>query len=469
MQKLQQNIEEKKQNKKKKMKKEENITLAKLVEADIIPQDDVEMKSVEVVVSIPVAAENPIAEENVPDEYTILGTDKHEKRKSVKTILPAWLAYPTIVSNNLTETGQAISELDFIDEQIKKNLAKMKVENLFPVQKEVIPWLLDVHSKPSPYWPRDVCVSAPTGSGKTLSFAVPIVQLLLKRVERKIRALIILPVQELADQVAQVVKQLTVNTKLKAHLLSSSFSFAAEQAQIIDVVNGKYLSNVDILITTAGRLVEHLNKTKGFSLKSLQFLVIDEADRVMDQIQNDWLYHLNKHVKSESDTFLVGRPIALCPHDLWNTPRPPHKLLFSATLSSDPEKLQSFNLFHPKLFTTVVVQPNALSNYSSLTMEEDGEKRGSFVGKYTTPAELTEKYIITEQHVKPLSLFTIIKENKWRKFLCFTNQADTAHRLAFVLQKLMGDEMKIEELSSALTISARKSVLQKFSLGEVNG
>jgi superfamily II DNA/RNA helicase len=42
----------------------------------------------------------------------------------------------------------------------------------------VIPWLLAAHSKPAHYWPRDICVSAPTGSGKTLSFVIPVVQVI---------------------------------------------------------------------------------------------------------------------------------------------------------------------------------------------------------------------------------------------------------------------------------------------------
>lgn len=50
----------------------------------------------------------------------------------------------------------------------------------------------------------------------------------------------------------------------------------------------------DIIVTTAGRLVDHLHNTKEFSVESLRFLVIDEADRVMEHQQNDWLYHLAK-------------------------------------------------------------------------------------------------------------------------------------------------------------------------------
>lgn len=56
------------------------------------------------------------------------------------------------------------------------------------------------------------------------------------------------------------------------------------------------ISKIDILVCTAGRLVDHLKLTKGFSLQDLEFLIIDEADRVLESVQNDWLYHLEKHL-----------------------------------------------------------------------------------------------------------------------------------------------------------------------------
>lgn len=62
-------------------------------------------------------------------------------------------------------------------------------------------------------------------------------------------------------------------------------------------VNG-YYSLVDIIVTTPGRLVDHLQSTSGFTLKHLRFLVIDEADRVIENVQNDWLYHLYAHINS---------------------------------------------------------------------------------------------------------------------------------------------------------------------------
>lgn len=405
--------------------------------------------------------------------FTILGDESFQKKKQVQAVLPNWLAYPTVISNDLSQAGQLVEEMSFLNEKIKKNLKDSGVKSLFPVQSQVIPWILNTHSKPTPFWPRDICVSAPTGSGKTLAFAVPIVQLLLNRVERKVRALVVLPVQELATQVAKVFKDICKGTDISSILLSRNLSLTDEQKLLVEVnkFSGEYRSKVDIVVTTAGRLVEHIHSTKGFSLKGLKFLVIDEADRVMEQIQNDWLYHLNNHVKEESDSFFSGRSVPLCVSELWNeTSRQPHKLLFSATLSQDPEKLQNLRLFQPKLFTSIVRRFDEKS--SSATKESDfneNENRGEFIGKYTTPAELTERYCITQPQLRPLSLYTLIKENNWNRFLCFTNSAEAAHRLSFVLQKLFGDEMIIEELSSALNSTVRQNVLTKFEMGKVNG
>lgn len=144
----------------------------------------------------------------------------------------------------------------------------------------------------------------------------------------------------------------------------------------------------------------------------------------------------------------------------------PHKFLFSATLSQDPEKLEKLKLFQPKLISTVVPQTQIINVHNE---QQDIETDGKFIGKFTTPAELTEKYILTESHLKPLSLYALIKENNWKCFLCFANSIESVHRLSFVLQHLLGNDLKVEELSSSLSAAMRKSVLLKFANGKING
>lgn len=393
-----------------------------------------------------------------PDTFRILGDEQFVKKEKVKRTLPSWLAHPVVISNDLSDKSEVVEKMEFLSSEMKENLKKMGIETLFPVQKQVIPWILEVHGNPPPFRPRDLCVSAPTGSGKTIAFALPIVQLLRKRVIQKIRALVVLPVRELAAQVFTVFKNLSKGTNLDCLLFSPNRSLAEEQKLLVKEVNGKIHPRVDIIVATAGRLVEHLCETPGFCLKDLKFLVIDEADRIMEQIQNDWLYHLEKHLQKDFHGGKIPFSLMTLSEEL---SRQPHKLLFSATLSSDPEKLENMKLFQPKLFTSVVTE----FKYS----DQDQESGRQLVGKYTTPSELREKICQTELQKKPLTLFKLIKENSWRRFICFTNNNVAASRLAFVLKKMVGEDLVIEELSASLHKMARQSILKKFSTGKIHG
>ncbi|XP_308815.5 probable ATP-dependent RNA helicase Dbp73D [Anopheles gambiae] len=404
-------------------------------------------------------------------DFIVLGGDKLHRLKQTDEVLPPWLSHPTIIQHDLSAKGPSIKQQSYLDDRIKANLKSMGFKRLFPVQEKVIPWILEAHQKPAPFWPRDVCISSPTGSGKTLAFAVPVVQLLLKRVAPAIRALVILPVQELAEQVFQVFRQLCDGTNIHPVVLSRGMQLEVEQQKLVKYCNGEYMPKVDIVVTTAGRLIEHLHSTKGFTLRHLRFLIVDEADKVMNQIQNDWLYHLNKHVKHESDEYLLGRTADLLSQsELFDRARQPHKLLFSATFKRDAEKLKTLKLFHPKLFTAVIdPQERTMMAQSTATTQAAEPRRGNFAGQYTIPAELKECICLTEQRSKPLTLYGLIRENGYRKFLVFTNGINTSHRLSFVLQRLFGTDMVIEEWSSSLSPATRKSVLNRFSLGKVNG
>lgn len=223
-------------------------------------------------------------------------------------------------------------------------------------------------------------------------------------------------------------------------------------ACLISAESSGWVSEVDIIVCTAGRLVEHLQNTEGFSLKHLKFLVIDEADRIMDHIQNDWLYHVDKHIKLENE-LMTGRHSNLTWSSLIEQKPPPHKLLFSATLSQDPEKLEQWGLFQPKLFSAA-----KSNNY------EDEDQ----IRLYATPEELTEQYVTCDAEHKPLLLYHFLADQKWDKVLCFTNAAEAAHRLAVLLNTWGKGQFKVAELSSALDKSTRESVLKKFTQSEIN-
>ncbi|CRK97797.1 CLUMA_CG011176, isoform A [Clunio marinus] len=405
--------------------------------------------------------------ETVEDHgFSIMPEHKMEKVAPIKMLLPYWMANPDLISGDLTTKGPAIASFDYLCETLKKNLKSMKIVNLFPVQETLIPWILHVNKMPPPFRPRDACVSAVTGSGKTLSYALPIVQHIFDtRTNCKLRALVILPVHELAKQVFNVFDKLCNNLKIRVILLTKRRNFELEQKLIL---NDDGESKVDIVVTTGGRLVEHLFYTKLFNLKDLKFLVIDEADHAMSQVHNDWYHHYIQHIGVSNElqsNRLSFRDLLMQMKDDGGC-RIPQKLLFSATLSQDPEKLNMFNLFQPKLFTTMYSSNEELLKVTLANQKE--EHRGNFLGKYTTPVELSEFYCITEYKLKPLTLYGLIKKNNWRRFLCFTNTIETSHRLSFVLQTLLGTDLVIEELSSLLPIKIRQKVLQNFNDGKVN-
>ncbi|KAL9903360.1 putative ATP-dependent RNA helicase Dbp73D [Glossina fuscipes fuscipes] len=442
------------------------------------PVNDLTEEKIDFSPSLEIAAETEkngdLLQSDELNGFEILGQNNVTKVGKNSMVLPGWLTRPEVVPIAIATADQSIdregdlSTIPYLTPYVRKALKELNINRLFPIQKAVIPWILDAHSKPPPFRPRDLCVSMPTGSGKTLSFAIPIVQLLANRVQRKIRALVILPVAELAVQVFRVFKKLCEQTDLSACLLSKQTPLHVEQTKLIDLYKGEYYSKVDILITTPGRLVEHLHSTKGFCLKSLQFLIIDEADRIMSDVFQNWLHHLNAQIRVTS-THLLARTAPLCYSELELThSKTPHKLLFSATLSKDPEKLQYLELFQPKLFTSSADNVNAFEYFADVSSKLETDVGEQF-SRYTVPAELTEKYCLTESRLKPLTLFALIMEHKWSRFLCFTNSAQSSGRLSFVLNKLFGNRVKVGELSASLNAKERSKMLSSFIRGKING
>lgn len=235
---------------------------AEQVEA-AVAQDESEVKETETQEEEPKEVEAP------SNDFQVVGADASAaKRQKVEMVLPPWLGHPTIIEGGVlqpTDSAEgdedvaAIKKQPFLKKSTCSALKQMKIKRLFPVQRAVIPWILEAHAKPEPFRPRDICVSAPTGSGKTLAFAIPIVQLLTKRVQCKVRALVVLPVAELALQVYKVFSTLCSKTELEVCLLSKQHRLEDEQDKLLEQYKGAYYSKVDIVITTPGKLCSLLN------------------------------------------------------------------------------------------------------------------------------------------------------------------------------------------------------------------
>ena len=135
-----------------------------------------------------------------------------------------------------------------------------------PIQEKSIPVIL---------MGRDVLGSAQTGTGKTASFTLPMIDILDSgRAKARLpRSLILTPTRELAAQVSESLTQFSQNHSLTTALLIGGVSFG-EQDALLD-------RGVDVLIATPGRLLDHLDRGKVL-LRDVKILVIDEADRMLD-------------------------------------------------------------------------------------------------------------------------------------------------------------------------------------------
>ncbi|KAK0161037.1 hypothetical protein PV327_009555 [Microctonus hyperodae] len=385
--------------------------------------------------------------------FMILGSTSHKKRKKVQRVLPKWLSNPEIISSDLNSGPKLDDFIDILDPQLMNTLRVNGINKLFPVQASLINWMIKCNQQRKlGWWPRDTCVSAPTGSGKTLAYILPIMQHLKSRLIREIRCLVVLPVHELAIQVYNVAVDYSAQMNLRVGLITGATSLEIDQKNLIKKTQrGEFVSRVDIIIATPGRLVDHIEKTEGFSLKYLEFLIIDEADR-----STEWMKYIPMpHCGSTQLTIDNINRNSYIP--------PAQKLLFSATLSQDPERLSRFGLFQPILFTS-----------ASMTNKDDDidldKEAGEFIGRYTSPSELTERAFECSAEYKPICVanLLVLDEFKNIKSLIFTNSCEAAHRLAILLGSiLMGYNIAVDELSAKMTPKQRAGVLKKFVNGEI--
>ncbi|TYI27151.1 hypothetical protein ES332_A05G158100v1 [Gossypium tomentosum] len=284
----------------------------------------------------------------------------------------------------------------------------MGFSSLFPVQVAV--WQETIG--PGAF-ERDLCINSPTGSGKTLAYALPIVQKLSTRSVKCLRALVVLPTRDLAMQVKEVFAAIAPAVGLSVGLAVGQSSIADEISELIkrpkleagicydpEDVTCELQSSVDILVATPGRLMDHINSTKGFTLEHLCYLVVDETDRLLREAYQSWLPTVLQFTQSNeeslfplansflSSTFGSLKTIRRCgvERGFKGKPHPRLvKMVLSATLTQDPSKLAQLNLHHPLLMTT-------------------GKRR------YQLPEKLESYKLICESNLRPLYLVALLQE-----------------------------------------------------------
>ncbi|KAM6155798.1 ATP-dependent RNA helicase DDX51 [Rhynchocyon petersi] len=400
-----------------------------------------------------------------PAHALVLGGFERRKAPKVQPLLPTWLAKPSRVTRNVSENLVPIQDIPGIHPDLQRKLQAQGISSYFPVQAAVIPALLESTAGGflvgrGGFRPRDLCVSAPTGSGKTLAFVIPVVQALLHRVVCQVRALVVLPTKELAQQVSRVFNIYTDATPLRVALVTGQKSLAREQETLVQRTEVGYRCLADIVVATPGRLVDHIDQTPGFSLQQLRFLVVDEADRMVDSMHQSWLPRVVAavfQIKDPSDPCVLFQrrpPQAVTASSTWAPQMPLQKLLFSATLTQNPEKLQQLGLYQPRLFSAGLEHGGP-----------DSTDEGVAGGKYAFPEGLAHYYVPCRLSTKPLTILHLVLTMGLSRVLCFTNSRENSHRLFLLIQAFGG--VSVAEFSSRHGPGQRKRILKLFEQGKI--
>lgn len=269
-----------------------------------------------------------------------------------------------------------------------------------PIQQQAIPVVLNG---------QDLLASAQTGTGKTASFTLPLLQRLTSgpgNSRRAPRALILTPTRELAAQVGDSVKTYGKYLPLRTAIVYGGVKIGPQFKQL--------RQGVDILIATPGRLLDHVNQ-RTVDLSHVEILVLDECDRMLDM---GFIHDIRK---------IMGL-----------LPEARQTLMFSATFSRPIQQLASTLLNNP---VQIEVAPR------------------------NTTAERVEQVVHpVDRHRKRELLSHMIGFHNWEQVLVFTRTKHGANRLA---EQLAKDGLRTAAIHGNKTQAARAKALQDFKTGRV--
>jgi len=290
-------------------------------------------------------------------------------------------------------------------EPIARAVAEMGYESMTPIQEQAIPVVLQG---------KDVMGAAQTGTGKTAAFSLPLLQRMMAHenpstspARHPVRALVLLPTRELADQVAQQVKLYAKYTNLRSAVVFGGMDMKPQTAEL--------KKGVEVLVATPGRLLDHI-EAKNAVLNQVEYVVLDEADRMLDI---GFLPDLQRIL-----SYLPKKRITL---------------LFSATFSPEIKRLASSYLQDP---VTIEV---ARSNATASTVEQHF---------YSVGAD-----------DKRRALHQILKTRGIKQAFVFVNSKLGCARLARSLER---EGLKTTALHGDKSQDERLKALEAFKKGEVD-
>ncbi|MBH1963901.1 MAG: DEAD/DEAH box helicase [Comamonadaceae bacterium] len=290
-------------------------------------------------------------------------------------------------------------------EPLKRAVAEMGYENMTPIQAEAIPVVLEG---------RDVMGAAQTGTGKTAAFSLPLLQRMLKHenvstspARHPVRALVLLPTRELADQVAGQIKQYAKYTQLRSAVVFGGMDM---KPQIAELKKG-----VEVLVATPGRLLDHI-EAKTAVLNQVEYVVLDEADRMLDIGFLPDLQRILSYLPKSRTT-----------------------LLFSATFSPEIKRLAGSYLQDP--VTIEVARPNE------------------------TASTVEQHFYMVSDDDKRRALQQVLKDRAIRQAFVFVNSKLGCARLARTLER---DGLRTTALHGDKSQDERLKALAAFKAGEVD-
>ncbi|KAH7139538.1 ATP-dependent rRNA helicase RRP3 [Dendryphion nanum] len=301
-------------------------------------------------------------------------------------------------TTSVTKTSKDVAKKTFADLGVREELCEactnLGYKYPTPIQAEAIPLSLQG---------RDIIGLAETGSGKTASFVLPMLQALMEKPQANF-GLILAPTRELAKQIQEQVEALGSVINVKCALLLGGLDMIPQAIALS--------KKPHVVVATPGRLLDHLENTKGFHLKQLKYLVMDEADRLLDL---DFGPILDKILK-------------VLPREHRRT------ALYSATMSSKIESLQRASLQNP-----------CRVNISS--------------SDHATVSNLLQRFIFLPYKHKDLYLISLVNDAIGHSVIIFTRTVNEAQRVGILLRTLGFGAIP---LHGQLSQSARLGALAKF-------
>ena len=290
-------------------------------------------------------------------------------------------------------------------EPLARAVADMGYESMTPIQAQAIPVVLTG---------KDVMGAAQTGTGKTAAFSLPLLQRLMRHenasaspARHPVRALVLLPTRELADQVAQQIALYAKYTKLRSTVVFGGMDM---KPQTIELKKG-----VEVLVATPGRLLDHI-EAKNVVLNQVEYVVLDEADRMLDIGFLPDLQRILSYLPKSRTT-----------------------LLFSATFSPEIKRLAGSYLQDP--VTIEVARPNETAS----TVEQ-------------------RFYKVTDDD-KRYAIRSVLKERDIRQAFIFSNSKLGCARLTRALER---DGLRAAALHGDKSQDERLKALEAFKAGEVD-